>query len=539
MARWPPSRGGSGARFRMATKMLNPTSSPIKKSHAPALTAAPATRVAPTTPIASFGVRSPEPTRSRPTRRRAEGPNTSPSLRTTSLVLSPVMMADRPIAVNGSARSRTSPSDIPRRPTGWRSPGTAAKTGVAVTVIVRPLRRIVTWTGWPTCFRVNWMIVSGEWTAIPWMATISSPGRNPAMTAGETSRFRVGSIVSILGRCSFGAPMATKKKMRNRRAITKCVTGPARMTMARCHTGLAPNVRGYSSGVGSWKGFIPAIRTYPPAGMALNPYSVSPRRKDHSRGPNPTKNSSTLIPNSLAEKKWPASWTITTTMRTTMKRVTPRVVDTGDDPFPEALQRLDDLGGSGPGPPVCPVQGDLGDDRSSVVLVEDRGHHFGDLDQPVLPFEECHDGNFVRRIQRGGVGQAQPSRPIGQIHRWKRVAVQLLEAHPAQRCQIEPPDPRPQAIGEGQGELDGQAHVGGGHLGDHAAVRELGDAVDDRFGVHDHVDVVVLEAKQVVRLDHLEALVHKGGRVDGYLRAHLPRGMGQGLLHRGPGQLVT
>src|SRR6266542_4474487 len=65
--------------------------------------------------------------------------------------------------------------------------------------------------------------------------------------------------------------------------------------------------RGYSSGVGSWKGFIPAMRTYPPAGMAFTPYSVSPRRNDHRRGPKPMKNSSILMPNSLAEKKWPAS----------------------------------------------------------------------------------------------------------------------------------------------------------------------------------------------------------------------------------------
>jgi hypothetical protein len=53
--------------------------------------------------------------------------------------------------------------------------------------------------------------------------------------------------------------------------------------------------------------------------MALIPYSVSPRRNDQRRGPKPTKNSSTLIPNHLATPKWAASWMTITTMRATKK----------------------------------------------------------------------------------------------------------------------------------------------------------------------------------------------------------------------------
>src|SRR6266545_1209614 len=51
--------------------------------------------------------------------------------------------------------------------------------------------------------------------------------------------------------------------------------------------------------------------------MALIPYSVSPCRNDHRRGPKPTKNSSTLIPNHLATPKWAASWITITTTRAT------------------------------------------------------------------------------------------------------------------------------------------------------------------------------------------------------------------------------
>ncbi len=57
---------------------------------------------------------------------------------------------------------------------------------------------------------------------------------------------------------------------------------------------------------------MPRMRTYPPAGIALIPYSVSPLRTDHSRGPNPRKYSVTFIPLSLAAVKWPASWSMIT-----------------------------------------------------------------------------------------------------------------------------------------------------------------------------------------------------------------------------------
>ena len=99
--------------------------------------------------------------------------------------------------------------------------------------------------------------------------------------------------------------------------MAKWVTGPAAITSARCQGGLAPYVRGSSSGEISWNGFIPAILTYPPSGSAFTPYSVSPRRNDQIRGPKPTKNSSTLIRKIFAIVKWPASCTTTTSMMVT------------------------------------------------------------------------------------------------------------------------------------------------------------------------------------------------------------------------------
>ena len=52
--------------------------------------------------------------------------------------------------------------------------------------------------------------------------------------------------------------------------------------------------------------------------MALIPYSVSPFRIDHNRGPNPRKYSLTFIPLSLAAVKCPSSWSMITAAMTAM-----------------------------------------------------------------------------------------------------------------------------------------------------------------------------------------------------------------------------
>ena len=171
------------------------------------------------------------------------------------------------------------------------------------------------------------------------------------------------------------------------------------------------------------------------------------------------------------------------------------------------------------------------------MLVEDRGHDLRDLHQPDLPFEERHHRHFVGCIEHGWIRRSQSSRPVREVDRREGLPVELLEREHAERREGQPPDAGRQPVRERQRELDGQPHVGRRHLGGHAAVSELGDPVDDGLGVHDHVDQVVVEPEQVVRLDHLQTLVHERCRVDGDLRSHVPRWVGQRLLDRCLGQL--
>ena len=52
-----------------------------------------------------------------------------------------------------------------------------------------------------------------------------------------------------------------------------------------------------------------------------------------------------------------------------------------------------------------------------------------------------------------------------------------------------------------------------------------------------HLDAVVRQAVELVRLDHLQALVDQSGGVDGDHRAHVPGGVGQRPLEGDLGQL--
>ena len=71
--------------------------------------------------------------------------------------------------------------------------------------------------------------------------------------------------------------------------MRKCVIEPADSTTTRCQVGFRKNARGASSGVTSSSAVIPAMSQNPPAGIALRPYSVSPRRNEKTFGPNPMK----------------------------------------------------------------------------------------------------------------------------------------------------------------------------------------------------------------------------------------------------------
>src|SRR5436190_24176699 len=144
--------------------------------------------------------------------------------------------------------------------------------------------------------------------------------------------------------------------------------------------------------------------------MTFTPYSVSPRRNDHSFGPNPMKNSSTLILNSLATPKWAASWTRITTRMATTKTTMPTVPDISG---PRSELR-GDLGGALAGPGVRPVQAHHRDHGGWLVLLHDHRRHLAHPGQGDLPVQERHHRDLVRSVHHGREGAAQAPHAVGQ-----------------------------------------------------------------------------------------------------------------------------
>ena len=66
-----------------------------------------------------------------------------------------------------------------------------------------------------------------------------------------------------------------------------------------------------------------------------------------------------------------------------------------------------------------------------------------------------------------------------------------------------------QPLRRAEREADRESHVGHRQLRDRRAVDELHHAVHDGLRVDDDVDGVEVDAEQLVRLDHFEALVHQ------------------------------
>ena len=129
-----------------------------------------------------------------------------------------------------------------------------------------------------------------------------------------------GSYEALAG---LGRPVVNAAKKKITAASAKWVADPATSTTVRCHRGNRQKARWLSAAGTSSSGVIPMILTKPPAGKALTPYSVSPRRNDQIVGPKPAKYCVAFMPKRLAVSRCPASCRQTDTKMPRAKIRTP------------------------------------------------------------------------------------------------------------------------------------------------------------------------------------------------------------------------
>src|SRR4051812_4833217 len=146
------------------------------------------------------------------------------------------------------------------------------------------------------------------------------------------------------------------------------------------------------------------------------PYSVSPRLRDQTVGPNPTMYWVTFTPNFLAGTRWPISCramlsaTPTTTTRTPRKNSTPSL----SHPLPvirPGSSGRDGLPGGGAGPPVGGehvVEGEVPRLRDGFggIRLDDARHGVDDVDEADAPVVERVHGDLVGGVVDGRPGAA-------------------------------------------------------------------------------------------------------------------------------------
>ena len=98
------------------------------------------------------------------------------------------------------------------------------------------------------------------------------------------------------GASSTALPMNSELSRIRTTARMKCTVEPAASTTTRWRAGCLQKARSSSPGATSSRDVMPTILTKPPAGIALKPYSVSPRCRDQIVGPKPTKNCVAFMP---------------------------------------------------------------------------------------------------------------------------------------------------------------------------------------------------------------------------------------------------
>ena len=132
-----------------------------------------------------------------------------------------------------------------------------------------------------------------------------------------------------------------------------------------------------------------------------------------------------------------------------------------------------------------------------------------------------------------------PIRPASRAIRsaGNRASSGARKSRRAGRDEVDGGGRRRPAVGVGQGVLDGKSHIRGAQLGLEGAVDEPDGGVNDALRVDHHLDRVVVDIVQPVRLDHLQALVRERRRVDRDLRAHRPRRVAEGLLRADRGEV--
>ena len=148
------------------------------------------------------------------------------------------------------------------------------------------------------------------------------------------------------------------------------------------------------------------------------------------------------------------------------------------------------------------------------MRVHDGLHALGDAQVAALLRQKRRHRHLVGGVHDARQRSANAAGVAGKFQAAERVGVGRGELQASQLGEIQGLDGRFPALRIAERELDGNAHIGGAQMRLHAAVGELHHGVDGALRLDDHADLVVGHVEQMMRLNDLQALIHKRGGVD-------------------------
>ena len=271
----------------------------------------------------------------------------------------------------------------------------------------------------------------------------------------------------------------------------------------------------------------------------MKPYSVSPFLRDQSVGPKPTMYWVTFTPNFLAGTMCPISCSAIEASRPNAKISTPSVYSTVRI-LPQPV-RSSDRSDARPRPSVGlfdVLDGTRVPDAPRAWSLSHSSQHVTgrcrrSAGSSIEPAWNAATSSSLAALNTAGAQPPACAGAPGQLDGRKRVVVERARTSSAAPCvQSTAAAASGTRSGQPSASAIGSRMSGGDSLGDRRAVGELDHRVDDRLRVHDHVDALVRDVEQQVRLDELQALVDQGRRVGGDQLAHVPRRVGQRLRRR-------
>ena len=150
-----------------------------------------------------------------------------------------------------------------------------------------------------------------------------------------------------------------------------------------------------------------------------------------------------------------------------------------------------------PGPGVdgqYVVQGGVGRQVGPVAITHPVDQP-GDIEEMHLLVEEEGHGLLVGGVHHRRHGAAGAPHRVGQLHAGVAGRIGGAEAERAHLGEIKATPGGSQPFGPAEAIEDRQLHVWPAQLGQHRGIGQLHHRVDDRLGVDDYIDVVVVEAK--------------------------------------------